>query len=392
MENIKLLTYNTYIRPPGITARGNDFKRERLNELSQRIDEFDIITFQELFGSLSSKRKEFLKKINFAHVYIKKDCFLMNGHLIDGGLCILSKHPIIKTGQWLYHSSTSYDSLSAKGVLFARIQIDNPDNHNDSVFINVFTTHFQADYAGNTVKTARVRERQIGELITFIKQTITENPGYSLLCGDLNIPFHENLQYQSFIQRFQNEGLMLIDYDQLHLPTYGKTNEHGELLDTIITSTNPHPINECLDYIFEIKLNDSDDSQLTHSAIQVQSFPSNDNRFPFLSDHYGLSINLNFRREPQIITIEEDEEEIKQTKVTNTTNTTTIITDIEMETIPNQEIKGETINEDSMKVHCPISQHLQNINSESNSTPITDDFPSTKNSSDPITTSSPDSN
>lgn len=306
---IKLLTYNTYIRPPGITARGNDYKRERLNQLIDRIDEFDVITFQELFGSLSSKRKEFLKKAKlkfFNYVCLKKDCFLMNGHFIDGGLCILSKYPIVDSSQWIYTHSTSYDSLSAKGVLYAKIQIENQ-------YINVFTTHFQADYAGNTIKTARVRETQINELILFIKKIIAQNPGYSVLCGDLNIPYHEQVQYATFIQKFQNNGLVLIDYDQEHLPTYGKTNEQDELLDTIITSTNPHPINECLDYIFEIQNNDDDISdssesieiemnnintsdRVQHEAVQVQPFPSNNDLFPFLSDHYGLSVNFRFEQ------------------------------------------------------------------------------------------------
>lgn len=294
MENIKILTYNTYIRPPGITARGNDYKRERLNQLSTKINEFDIIAFQELFGSLSSKRKDFLTKLtNFNHVYLKKDCFLLNGHLIDGGLCILSKFPIVQTESWIYTKSTSYDSLSAKGILYAKIKLNQSEQ-----YINIFTTHFQSDYTNNNIKTAQVRETQINELINFIKIIIQQNPYLTVLCGDLNIPFHENLQYQTFIQKFHNEGLELIDYDIFHLPTYGKTDEYGELLDNTITSTNPYPLNECLDYIFEIRTIEHVDENLAiHSDVQVQTFPSESNNFPFLSDHYGLSVDLNFEIE-----------------------------------------------------------------------------------------------
>ena len=69
---------------------------------------------------------------------------------------------------------------------------------------------------------------------------------------------------------------MLVDYDQEHLPTYGKTNDQDELLDTVITSTNPHPINECLDYIFEIQSMEQNDSDSSIEPIEIEMNENHD--------------------------------------------------------------------------------------------------------------------
>lgn len=51
---IKVLTYNIFLRLAGVSDKGGDFKAERLRAWeAQWLTEFDVICFQEVFGTLS---------------------------------------------------------------------------------------------------------------------------------------------------------------------------------------------------------------------------------------------------------------------------------------------------------------------------------------------------
>ncbi|KAL7719421.1 sphingomyelin phosphodiesterase [Entamoeba marina] len=116
-QTLNLLTYNLYIRPPFITARGNDYKKDRLKDfLNNKIEDYDVICLQEVFGSFSSKRKEFIKK------------------------------------------AKKFDS--SKGVLHALVDIGFGKK------VHVFTTHFQADYSDDYLeneKSRTVRNKQLDQ-------------------------------------------------------------------------------------------------------------------------------------------------------------------------------------------------------------------------------------
>lgn len=43
---LRLLTYNVFMRPPGINTHGDDFKDDRLIFIKQHIKDYDIICFQ----------------------------------------------------------------------------------------------------------------------------------------------------------------------------------------------------------------------------------------------------------------------------------------------------------------------------------------------------------
>jgi len=53
--NIKLLTYNLYLRPPLVHSNEDDYKDERLAEFIKLIPDFDIICLQEVFALGSSR-------------------------------------------------------------------------------------------------------------------------------------------------------------------------------------------------------------------------------------------------------------------------------------------------------------------------------------------------
>ena len=57
-KKIKLLTYNFFLRPPPIKTNEDDYKEERLQDFFQYLPDFDIICFQEVFGSFHDRKKK----------------------------------------------------------------------------------------------------------------------------------------------------------------------------------------------------------------------------------------------------------------------------------------------------------------------------------------------
>ena len=80
--------------------------------------------------------KYFNEKSN--NIFPQKNIF--SGKLVDGGLVILSKYPIVKVRKFNFDSkSSSYDSLVHKGFLNALIQIGNKK-------ISIYNLHNQSFY------------------------------------------------------------------------------------------------------------------------------------------------------------------------------------------------------------------------------------------------------
>ena len=92
---LKLLTYNLFLRPPGIKTNKSDYKDDRLAEFFKIMGEFDIICLQEVFGTLSSRKNRLLKqafKKGFYFIESSPEPSFFSHYLIDGGLVILSKY------------------------------------------------------------------------------------------------------------------------------------------------------------------------------------------------------------------------------------------------------------------------------------------------------------
>lgn len=102
--SVKLLTYNVFLRPPGINNNGNDYKNERCDMILEALDRylswqgyhrFDIACFQELFGFFN------LRKMRVQHKAFKKGFIyqatspspsFFSGAAVDGGLVTLSRY------------------------------------------------------------------------------------------------------------------------------------------------------------------------------------------------------------------------------------------------------------------------------------------------------------
>lgn len=143
-NKIKLLTYNIFLRPPPVKNNENDWKDERLNDFISLLDNFDIVCLQEMFGTFTSRRQTLIKLSSnlgfFYHYEIPQPSFFSK-NIIDGGLLIISRFPIIETEFRPYTYSVLECIFGQKGCLYVKIKI----KESNLIIIN---THLQASYYG----------------------------------------------------------------------------------------------------------------------------------------------------------------------------------------------------------------------------------------------------
>lgn len=276
-DEVYVLSFNAFCRPPGIKNKANDWKSERLDCIAdQQMAKFDVAGFQELFGSFSFRRSSFLKKCaKSGHGYYVTSPSPSWKFLIDGGLAIVSKLPIVEA-QWSPFEPGMYsDRCAEKGVLYAKIAV----NARAGLFIHVFNAHTQSSYADPPgTKAWKIRERQTRQMLDFV-QTVTANDAYpTIIMGDLNINANKEMpttisskEYTAFFQLLQGmkskrgahdaspQGYhvsdLLFDFNnKTHPITFGeaKTGPNGEMipLETVFTQAHDYGTAQSLDYIF----------------------------------------------------------------------------------------------------------------------------------------------
>jgi endonuclease/exonuclease/phosphatase family metal-dependent hydrolase len=102
MENkkkeIKIITYNIFMRPYLIKTNDSDYKDKRLPLIAKYISSYDIVCLQEVFDNFTHRKHELLiwaKKLGFNYFAHLPNPDFTSDFIVDGGLLILSKFPIL---------------------------------------------------------------------------------------------------------------------------------------------------------------------------------------------------------------------------------------------------------------------------------------------------------
>ncbi|KAG6967244.1 hypothetical protein JG687_00004384 [Phytophthora cactorum] len=196
-ERLAVLSMNIFCRPEGIHSgqwfKTGDYKDLRVALLLRKMAKFDVVILQEMFEA-GPRHKRFVREayaMGFRYHCGSVWPRLLDSRLIDGGLLILSRYPIVERDQLAYSQGAGSDGICAKGVLYARIQLS-PDL-SDS--LHVFTTHTQA---GDNKKDYSIRLSQLQEMHRFIARTIRDDPGVPvLITGDFNLDARHDLVHDS---------------------------------------------------------------------------------------------------------------------------------------------------------------------------------------------------
>lgn len=315
-HSIKLLSLNAYQRPVFVRENWSDFKNARRRKLCRQMQHlndtqnggYDVIAFQELFGSMSKLQlMQCMYPLGFQYFVNGPQPRVFSSTskptLVDSGLMLLSKYPIVDSQLLRYSDAVSSDALSAKGAIFARIHIPFSGQ-----MLNLFTTHTQASYESEEMDdiTVITRGGQIRQLQEFMTTLLSKNnqryaDSTSILMGDLNINSNGKTQeYQSVMEILGNEWHdNYYERYGYHPVTYGTG-------DYVISYRPMAESNQSLDYsminygnikqhwqVESVKVDEMKYYKGPSELYRDDSVPAGkDPRLHQLSDHFGISTTL----------------------------------------------------------------------------------------------------
>lgn len=310
-EPARLLTYNIFMRPPGVKNNANDYKNDRLKHIITAIlPHYDIITFQEAFAFGNHRIDRLIEAAQHEGFgYIMSPRHGPWELAADGGLLLLSRYPLLQADILEYPRGLHSDWLSYKGAIHALIGLDNATQ------VHVYTTHTQASYGkGGTRSQQDIQMRldQFGHFHDFILATTQGDDRTPIVAmGDFNIdsvdhtngsitdlPIHHSQAYTRMMEVLQGGGsktFSLVDMAYTtfgyHPVTFGDYVMDGDRVipaETVLTQAQQVLTVQSIDQLLWSPLN----SSLVLSNVTVEKFLVKDQPFTQLSDHYGFSCLL----------------------------------------------------------------------------------------------------
>ena len=291
---LSFLQYNVFWRPTIIHIGRAEYVSERASLLLDQISKFDICAFNEAFQFGSSIVQEFVegvKEKGFNWAISSEKSGFFSRFVIDSGLLLFSKHPILESQSIIYSSGCGVDNFASKGALYAKVKTGVNDH------LHVFCTHLQASYGDPTGIDVSVRVSQVEELSQFM--TNVSSDGYPLvLLGDFNVNSRKGREYDMILNVLNVRGYKCTNVTHQYLGSHPVTfgdSEGGKPIDTVLTTELDFNTHQCLDYIFlfqkvGVPLN------IDSLTAEIEKFHVKGHPFVQLSDHYGISTAFSLSR------------------------------------------------------------------------------------------------
>lgn len=301
---VKFLTLNMFLRTPGVKNNKSDYKEERTEYLIKNVlDNYDVLCLQEVFGAFNTRRDRIIQGaldrgfVGYAH-NPAPSFFNIQGS--DGGLCVLSRFPILESDFWPFDNGVLPDIMAYKGVLYCKLLIETETVH-------LFCTHAQASYPTHDLSKhlmyKEVRQEQMGHIRRMIKQKVTKSSELVMIMGDFNTDAKEKLKPSKFNVPIKCEYKQMTEIlsggweDKLsdlvleaygyHPNTYGRTDEHGKPIETVLSHRNENALEKAIDYIFAMNV-ESSNFRVDALRTRVEDFRVTGYDFSHLSDHAGV--------------------------------------------------------------------------------------------------------
>lgn len=235
VSSISVLFWNVYLLPDLLVS--DPEKQNRASQIPHAIarQNADIVVLSEMFhDALSDQIIQSLSSHYPFHTQILADDMSIwerNFPTFEGGgVIILSKYKIERSDEMVFADASGLDQFSNKGVIYAQIRKHGQPFH-------LFASHLQA-YADSQT----IREKQLKEFASFIKQQKLPTSSPVLFAGDFNINFHEKEMFKSLISSLNGRplGLKLEPFAFSYDPMSNGLIEDGkpELLDYILVSND----------------------------------------------------------------------------------------------------------------------------------------------------------
>ena len=289
--NIKILSYNIFLRPLFISHEHSDYKDDRCKIFSELIHDYDIIILQEVHTCFNFRCNILIEnsyKHGLVHYHLTNGSSMFSKHLSNNALLILSRFPIIKNDYISYNNYSGYDGIIEKGCNYCKIEIET------NKYIQLFNTHLQASFGKNDTDSHNIRLLQLKQIRKFIQEKKEiDNISPIICCGDFNINvFNKSEKTELYnamlplkdIFRNSNESSIDILYDSNNMENENICNVCKLCKENI--NLNYSINKQRLDYIF---INEND-TKIKLINNKIVPFNINSKNFPFvkLSDHSAL--------------------------------------------------------------------------------------------------------
>ncbi len=188
-DGINLFFYNLYMRGPLNVFQNGQMQRAKI--IPQEITgKFDLLGFCEAFEA--DARTELLNGLK-KYGYSYSTEIVGSGGVMNGGVIVVSKWPIIKHKVHIFDACAKVDCVSKKGVIYAAIDKNGKKYH-------IFATHTNASYDTKDDPTRAIRLKQFKEVHVFIKAQKIPKSEPVIIMGDLNVDMLSNpAEYQEML-------------------------------------------------------------------------------------------------------------------------------------------------------------------------------------------------
>ncbi len=179
-QMVRILCLNCCLLPKHVyQCPGEDNRLERAQQISRLVQRYDIVLLQEVLSSLwSSEWKEMFTTIPNMESVSTVRLGLKKGQLIDSGLILLSRYPILFSSFHRFKNVSVTNKIVDRGFIHAGLLI------NEKV-VHVINTHLNPDECHIGKFTPRMyREKQIEQIIEYKNSFLTDDPW--IIGGDFN--------------------------------------------------------------------------------------------------------------------------------------------------------------------------------------------------------------
>jgi endonuclease/exonuclease/phosphatase family metal-dependent hydrolase len=316
-KKIKFMSFNFYLQS-FITCddyKNGDCKYERFNHfIDNYLNEYDIICFQEVYGTLSLFCNKLITKAKHKgfHWYVVPKSLKLNSFkFMDSGLLTISKYPILYTETVQFKNGLYKDKLAEKS--FQYCIIDTLNKNTNKKYLHIINTHLQSEYKIRDENAMNIKFKQLKQIKDFIDFYNLRKEAV-LFCGDFNINcFYLNGSYKNEQKMYSKDYYKLlsmlnlsINNDCFHNTNYTRKTtlyctydkKTGKEIDTrhrpeYYYEHNKNYINipRCVDYIF-FTFHLQNWLNISNSKVEKMYCVTSDKNLQQCSDHYALTVEL----------------------------------------------------------------------------------------------------
>jgi endonuclease/exonuclease/phosphatase family metal-dependent hydrolase len=263
--------------------------------LLDQIRDYDVVCLNEAFQFGSHIVDTFVNKsedFGFRYVVSGATVPLLSRKVLDSGVLILSKYPILVTDAVVFEDGCSYDSFAAKGAVYAQIGVGRDRR------IHIFASHLQASYRVVTEVDFGVRKSQSRDVKALVaKWAAQSRPGDPIiLLGDMNIDsIGEQEEYTQLMQTLALPGYDLIDTlkSKGHPVTLAASEEgQSEPIERFLTLKEDWGYQQSIDYIFLYEPVNA--PVFARYEAETRKFAVSGRVYQQLSDHIGVECFVEF--------------------------------------------------------------------------------------------------